>query len=378
MMNIPEFRRRKIKVLDGFRALAIIMVCIYHMSLNISNYFVQLIYQSGWIAVSLFFVLSGFLLSLDFIEAGENKWQFPSVWKFYKKRAFRIFPLYFCSLAFYIIYLYLNKLLPPIAEIIPHFFFLHNFEIVNSRIYGPYWSLAVEVQVYALFPFIGYLLYVNLKKERFIPLAMFLAFLVLLPLLYRIYICSFYTFYDENNDYIKLIYASPLSNLDSFGWGMIAALIFSFYNKKLVKGETMMYAALLLSGTLIFYLMHFSYEEKGWLVSEGVFAPAFYYSLLNLGWASMVLSVLMLKNSIVSNVFSSRIFYFISLISFSMYVWHIVIFDRVQTFLRSFIMPGLVYYISLLFLSLSLLIIVSFLTWRFIELPFLRKRNAEG
>src|SRR4051812_39273286 len=119
-MEIPELRRRKINVLDGFRALAILMVFAYHLGLTHSNYFSQLIYHGGWISVPLFFILSGFLLSLDFIEAGMNREAFPSILEFYKKRALRIFPLYFFSLGFYLIYLYINKSLPPVAEIIPH------------------------------------------------------------------------------------------------------------------------------------------------------------------------------------------------------------------------------------------------------------------
>ena len=80
--------------LDGLRGLAILGVLVNHFGQF------QGALQCGWAGVSLFFVLSGFLITRILLHQKklivENKntfWQSISI--FYIRRALRIFPLYY-------------------------------------------------------------------------------------------------------------------------------------------------------------------------------------------------------------------------------------------------------------------------------------------
>lgn len=137
---------RRIRQLDGVRALAMLIVFVRHA------YGVK----GLWLGVELFFVLSGFLITGLLLDAKENT--FGSLLKhFYARRARRILVPYvvFLTLASLFVgigwmrhwyyYILLTNLLLPLG--IPH-----------PNAFIPLWSLAVEEQFYLLWPFAVYFL----------------------------------------------------------------------------------------------------------------------------------------------------------------------------------------------------------------------------
>src|SRR5689334_3773086 len=103
------------KELDGVRAIAAFMVIFFHFwhegEFNLSPLLTR-ISNFGRTGVSLFFVLSGFLITRILIATKESPGYFSS---FYIRRSLRIFPLYylFLSLTFIIIPLISGKPFPP-------------------------------------------------------------------------------------------------------------------------------------------------------------------------------------------------------------------------------------------------------------------------
>ncbi len=101
----PLFIAGREPVLDGLRALAILLVLFTHIFQQIPNLsfvwgkveWLSPLYN-GWIGVDLFFVLSGFLVGGQVCRAFEdNSFSF---YHFYARRSLRIFPAYFTILAF--------------------------------------------------------------------------------------------------------------------------------------------------------------------------------------------------------------------------------------------------------------------------------------
>ena len=88
--------------LDGVRAIAILMVVVYH-SLNgmagitWSQKLLLRVTNQGWLGVDLFFVLSGFLITGILIDARTSKHALRS---FYTRRVLRIAPVYVVFLLF--------------------------------------------------------------------------------------------------------------------------------------------------------------------------------------------------------------------------------------------------------------------------------------
>src|ERR1700677_4866620 len=86
--------------LDGLRALAFLLVFLSHCPPCASGPFLSVVNNYcawGWVGVDLFFVLSGFLITYLLIK---EKFSFGSISivNFYKRRALRIWPLYFLML----------------------------------------------------------------------------------------------------------------------------------------------------------------------------------------------------------------------------------------------------------------------------------------
>ncbi len=160
----PQMSARHIPALDGIRGLAALSIFIYHYGGMHSSYgFIRLageVINFGWAGVSLFFVLSGFLISGILWESFDKKgwWQ-----RFYWRRSLRIFPLYyFALLLIFVATLWFNGHQWPLGSIWPFLIYLQNMpplytvwnKFPNAFAVSHFWSLAVEEQFYLIWPFL--------------------------------------------------------------------------------------------------------------------------------------------------------------------------------------------------------------------------------
>ena len=153
----PRFQDRERQPgLDLLRALAIIVVVIYHA--GIMGFPVPgRVHRWGWIGVDLFFVLSGYLIGAQLLAPLVRE-QSIDLKRFFARRALRIMPAYFVVLAIYIF-------LPSwreYSETTPWWKFLGSVQNIGLHVgtaFSHAWSLAVEDQFYLALPFI--LLFVN-------------------------------------------------------------------------------------------------------------------------------------------------------------------------------------------------------------------------
>jgi peptidoglycan/LPS O-acetylase OafA/YrhL len=146
--------------LDGLRALAILLVLIFHFAADLPRNVILLApVYFGWSGVDLFFVLSGFLITRILLRTRCNDRYFRS---FYLRRALRIFPLYYgvlgiCTLLL-VVFPALRPMFPSTRDQILHWFYLGNWTPLlaseDQRIVGHFWSLAIEEQFYWIWPFI--------------------------------------------------------------------------------------------------------------------------------------------------------------------------------------------------------------------------------
>lgn len=106
----------------------------------------------GWAGVAVFFVVSGFCIHLSFLKGNANDWR-----GFFVRRFFRIYPPYLVALLFFACIFAPTRLafhsLIDWAEFGSHAVLLHN---LDYRFYfginGAFWSIAVEVQLYLIYP----------------------------------------------------------------------------------------------------------------------------------------------------------------------------------------------------------------------------------
>ena len=91
-----KFQPGHVPELDGLRGIAVGLVLLTHFWPNVGYWRIVLPFtEIGWIGVDLFFVLSGFLITGILLDSVGHPHYYK---KFYIRRAFRIFPLYYVFL----------------------------------------------------------------------------------------------------------------------------------------------------------------------------------------------------------------------------------------------------------------------------------------
>ena len=219
--------------LDHLRALAIIMVLMYHYRAFAHPVWIDTIGRFGWTGVDLFFVLSGFLISGQLFREIKNH-QNISLGSFFIKRFFRIIPPYAFTLLLYfsIPFFRERETLSPLWKFIT---FTQNYglDVINSGTFSHAWSLCIEEQFYLLFPF-SLLFLIKLKQLRYIlwlaPLCIILS-LLLRYISWNTFILP-YTGSDNfwREWYMKLYYPT-YTRLDGLAIGVFIGYVFHYSQK---------------------------------------------------------------------------------------------------------------------------------------------------
>lgn len=161
--------RKRIPELDGLRVLMIFIVSWYHIWQQswlrpmIGTYSLDYLVRSGYVWVDGTVLLSSFLLFLPYAKAMREHLPAPDTRDFYFRRARRILPGYY----FIILATLLGIAIPwklydsapyLVKDVATHLTFLFPF-FRDTYLYTPLgaacWTLAIEVQAYALFPLIA-------------------------------------------------------------------------------------------------------------------------------------------------------------------------------------------------------------------------------
>jgi peptidoglycan/LPS O-acetylase OafA/YrhL len=169
-----EFRQalnlKVIAGLDGLRALAVSLVLIDHF--RVLDYLIGVHLELGSFGVMIFFVLSGFLITSMLLKE-HGKTGGISLANFYRRRAYRIFPTFYCcwilttaveclarqfywktaAVSFFYLMDYGRALAPDNMQRYLHMWIS--------------WSLAVEEKFYLLWPLL--LLFLLKRKSKLIP-----------------------------------------------------------------------------------------------------------------------------------------------------------------------------------------------------------------
>lgn len=151
--------------LDGLRALAALAVFGVHFNqtvrfdIDLGPFQLERLLANGEHGVALFFSLSGFLLSLPFWRALHTDRPLPSFRRYAWRRIARIVPAYYGALTLLILLSGMWRFPAAYSDIALHYSFLFNFaEFSIFSINAPFWTLAVEMQFYALLPLLFLLL----------------------------------------------------------------------------------------------------------------------------------------------------------------------------------------------------------------------------
>lgn len=157
----PRFKDRERQPgLDLLRALAVIVVVIYHAGI-MGFPLPGRVHRFGWIGVDLFFVLSGYLIGSQLLKELART-QKIRLGQFFARRALRILPAYLVVLGIYVS-LPAWREYPEMSPLWKFIISTQNIGLHGGTAFSHAWSLAVEDQFYLILPFV--LLFANRLKS---------------------------------------------------------------------------------------------------------------------------------------------------------------------------------------------------------------------
>ena len=339
--------------IDGLRAIAILPVIFFHAGFNNFDY--------GYLGVDIFFVISGFLITSFIVN--DLKLEKFKVLNFFDRRARRILPglvfIMIASIPPALVYMQPDDLENFGQSLFATSLFSNNILLYLTSGYWDIasefkpllhtWSLSVEEQYYVVFPFLMILIW---KLKSF--WLMFLLFLFLS-------IISFFYYYfgSFGNESIE----SRASFLLLFGraWQILLGAIGALISLKVItKIDTVKkfykeFICLLGISLILLSMFHSLIFEL-----NQIYLPV----LASIG--TLLLLVFSNQNLIATALLRSKLFVWIGLISYSLYLWHQPIFAFAR--IRSFDEPSFVSMI-LLILFLIPLATLSFKLERFFKNP---------
>lgn len=311
---------KTIPSLDGWRAIAVSLVLIGHIS---TGY----LYIPAGLGVTIFFFLSGFLITRLLLNefSRDNS---INIAKFYGRRILRICP----PLTLVLVVTYaLTSLgifagVASIKSFLAQFFYFANY---YSLFFGPdnqipsgtavFWSLAVEEHFYLVFP--GILL-IMLRRINLVQISLILLSICALVLAWRYYLTSPPSF-DPNRTY----YATD-TRIDSILFGCILAtsweeinVRWKYFECNAAKITLLGAGCMLLAASLIIRDARFR-ETVRYSIQGIALMPLFLYSIKS--YDGRIFSILNLP-----------VIRRIGIYSYSIYLSHEIIFDNISKQLQS-------------------------------------------
>lgn len=326
--------REDINILRG---ISILLVTVFH--------FFPKILPNGYLGVDVFFVISGFLISLGILKnTKDNSFSYID---FYKRRIHRIIPAVLVMLL--VITAFESMILLPsdlikfsqslqatLGFISNIYFFLTGGYFGGNDALKPLlhmWSLSIEEQFYLLFPFLFLLIIKFIKTSKKLLLAVIFIFLI-----------SYFL-----NIYLETIGGGNASffllptRIWQFLVGTIAAIIL---HERAVQPFNLKYISVI--GLII---MAVSNYLKIPFIPEA--------TLISLGTFLIIINSMRVVPNVINNTLS-----FLGKISFSLYLWH----WPIASFLNYYNIESIELWQSIIGLLLS--VVIGYLSWKYIEEKF--------
>ncbi|MBI3785932.1 MAG: acyltransferase [Deltaproteobacteria bacterium] len=372
---MPERSFRFFPEIESLRGIASLLVMLLHVqgwvslgaSLHGYGWPLGAFVLSGHTGVSLFFVVSGFLLTKPFlVEAAGG----PPVdlWLYARRRVLRVMPLY--AVIVILAAVLLAHQSSDLLRALPYLAFLQaapQLVVPLDPFSTVWWSLSTEVQFYLLLPLV-------VLTARHYGRVGGAAFLLIGVLVY----CSFVLHLWGGSDtatYLALAH-SAIGRAPLFAFGAAAAALDLYWQaaeRPARQSRWLIWDAdLLVAGNLVALAILLRWvATKGYWQAEARFPG--WHVIEGALWTTLLVSLLWLPSHL-KKVFCNRLWNTFGVVSFSMYLWHnpLLVYGMGYAGVGGGggTTCGPVYGVVAIGLCLAL----STLSYRIVERPFLRHR----
>jgi peptidoglycan/LPS O-acetylase OafA/YrhL len=383
---------------DGFRAIACILVLFHHAFQRMAMPWIaspvqnalHYIFLRGEVGVSIFFVLSGCLLSMPFWSHRVNGTPLPKLVHYARNRLARIAPGFWAAM---IVSTFVGAWAFHTSINWVHFWsgmtFTNSFyykTLFPSDYDGVLWSIGIEVFCYAVLPFIIFsiLKFSKSLKGTVFGLFLWIGFLqALQPFIIKHFMTGFAF---KGWDYglvggakFWMPYWNPICFLSQFMIGSAAALLICIERKNHFLKRWVWDVICLLSGLAAFALVLIR-ENPGnpdtW--THQPYVSPFYAILIAIALLASASSLFIYK------VLDNRFFKKVAKLSFGLYLWHLFIVTVMQmTIAKDFnggSNPDTFRWLDDVCLAYGLAWIVASLSYKYFEKPILdyNRRKIAG
>jgi peptidoglycan/LPS O-acetylase OafA/YrhL len=343
---------KRVPSLDGLRAVSVMLVIISHVFLRVRGHGVLATWLlalagNGTVGVSIFFVISGFLITMLLIKE-EVRYGSISLKDFYIRRAFRILPAFLAYVGVIWMLTATGTLDVQPRQFIRALTFTMDYGTGGSWYLGHMWSLSVEEQFYLIWPLIVVLLSQRALKR------IALAVIVLGP---------FIRMAD------RILLPSTKSQIEYMGhtradmlmFGCLVALLFDDDRFQVFLDKLDALKAPILCSLFLFLG---SPTIELWL--GGTYIKTLGYTLQGMSICVVMLYLIRHPETFSGKLFNTRIAIHIGTLSYSLYLWQELFFGPRDFKLRFIAM------------SFAFTFVAAEISFNLIEKPMLRlKRRFE-
>lgn len=366
-MGNPEAKSERNATLDVLRGVAIFLVLGRHQAYSLMpenaggvKPLAVMWFQTGWIGVDLFFVLSGFLVGGLLIKEG-LKSEHINTRRFLLRRLLKIWPQYLVYAVFALFQAAISYgAILAARNMWPNFFHIQNYRLTPEH---HLWSLAVEEHFYLLLTAFLVWLFLRVKKEKHWG--------VMLRTYVGVAIVTFI---------FRLLFAPGREPR----WSVATPTHFRI--DCLLLGVLLAYAWFLWGDKMKKTLASLPVKLGLFAVSALLMAPVFFitledtsnfipvYGFLFLSWASGTILVTCYANDLLkAKVFS--FLKFVGFYSYGIYLWHVKCRDLAVFLIDKLHLSPEATWNCGMILYIGLAIVVGIITTRLIELPILKLRE---
>jgi peptidoglycan/LPS O-acetylase OafA/YrhL len=373
-VQITDHKVEYLSSLTALRGIAALLVAVFHFEMAAARFVPAsqtMFFERCYLMVDLFFIMSGFIMMHVYSNHFKNNIQAKSLKNFFVARFARVYPLHLFSLLLLVVIVrwVTNWGNPPIifeqpSDILPNIFLLQSFGV--SKIYNwniPSWSISAEFAAYLLFPLIA--LSINKRKT----VAVILSIILVVAAYYSI----MYLLPRVNPLHPSIPVPHNLNTTFDYGYlrgiaGFTAGiLVYLLYESRVIRKAFSHDIVSVVIIVAVIMSMHFP-------INDGV--TVFLFSLLVLSLTA--------NNGKIANFCKRKTMQFLGNISYSIYLMQIFL---QEPFSHGAYLPGTVgigrgkqnidFSSGIMYCIgyLILLVLISYITYRWVERPSRRFIN---
>jgi peptidoglycan/LPS O-acetylase OafA/YrhL len=316
---------KKIRSIDGLRAISISMVLLGHASHSMPAYLQDNIFfkfiSNGALGVDIFFVISGYLIT-KLMLAEERKTGKINIKNFYIRRALRIFPVFYLYILVILVlkWFFVPDIFSSYGLVLFAGLYLWNYRsLFHLRIdgndnglwfFGHFWSISMEEQFYLLWP----MAFMNVRRDLLKRIV--LAIILIMPI---VRVLTYFAMPECRGDIKLMLHTGG----DTILIGCLGALIEDkIFSNRLTN-------RIITTNYCVAFLLLFVFVISPMLSAKfhGAYTLLFGMGLENVAVLFLLLWAIHVP-SFAARILNSKVLAHIGVLSYSLYIWQQLILSN--------------------------------------------------